>query len=263
MRLNGKSAIITGAARGIGYAIADRFVDEGIKVVIADIDHEAGNAAATRLGGEDKNVFFVKCDVADKLSVQRTVKSAMEQFDQIDILVNNAGIVYASDFLDLKEEDFDKVLSINLKGAFLMSQAVAKVMVTAVEEDRSPGTIINMTSINALVTIDNQLPYAVSKGGLNQLTRTMALALAPHGIRVNAIGPGSINTEMLASVLSQNPDAKTKMLARTPIGRPGEPSEIASVAAFLASEDASYITGEMIYVDGGRMTLNYTVPVKG
>jgi NAD(P)-dependent dehydrogenase (short-subunit alcohol dehydrogenase family) len=148
------------------------------------------------------------------------------------------------------------VLRVNLKGAFLVAQAVAKNMVA----QKKRGAIVNMASINARVAIGNQIPYSVSKGGLLQLTRAMALALAPHGIRVNAIGPGSIMTDMLRAV-GQNKEAKRKMLSRTPLGRVGEPEEVASVAAFLASDEASYITGEIIYVDGGRLVLNYTVPV--
>jgi glucose 1-dehydrogenase len=182
-------------------------------------------------------------------------------FGDIDVLVNNAGIVHASEFLDLKEEDFDRVLRINLKGSFLCGQAVARHMVDKVEKGGSPGAIINLSSINALFGLPNQVPYSISKGGVNQLTRVMAVSLATYGIRVNAIGPGSINTEMLEAV---NSDAasKQRMLSRTPLGRVGEPSEIAAIAAFLASNDASYITGQTIYADGGRLPLNYTVPVK-
>ena len=261
MAISGKTAIVTGAAQGIGYAIAERFVEEEANVLIADINVDAAEQAANRLGGLDKNVAFVKCNVADKLSVKRAVNTALSQFGAIDILVNNAGIVFGSDFLDLSEEDFDKVLSVNLKGAFLMGQAVAKKMARAIEEeDYTPGTIINMSSINAVFATGTQIPYAVSKGGLNQLTRAMAMALAPKGIRVNAIGPGSINTEMLQAV-NTDPDARNRMLARTPMGRIGDPSEIASIAVFLASDDASYITGQTLYADGGRLGLHYTVPV--
>jgi glucose 1-dehydrogenase len=175
--------------------------------------------------------------------------------------VNNAGIVHGADFLDIAEEDFDRVLNVNLKGSFLTGQAVARTMVEKVKNGGRPGTIVNMSSVNAVFAIANQVPYSVSKGGINQLTKVMALSLAPYGIRVNAIGPGSIMTEMLASV-NADPAARNRILSRTPLGRIGEPSEIAAVAAFLASDDASYITGQTIYADGGRMPLNYTVPVK-
>ena len=179
----------------------------------------------------------------------------------LDILVNNAGIIHGADFLELAEADFDRVLRVNLKGAFLVGQAAARRMVAQVAAGKPAGSIINMSSINAAVAIANQTPYCVSKGGIDQLTKVMALALAPHGIRVNAIGPGSIMTDILKAVAADR-DATHRILARTPLGRIGEPDEIASIAVFLASPDASYITGETIYADGGRLALNYTVPVK-
>ncbi len=260
MELIGKTAIVTGAAQGIGYAIAEKYVAEGAKVLIADVNTELGKAAAEKLGGLEKNVAFVKCNVADQLSVKRALNTAIDHFGDIDILVNNAAIILGADFLDITEEDFDKVLSVNLKGAFLMSQAVAKNMVKAIDSKPSTGTIINISSVNAIFAMADQIPYSVSKGGLNQLTNSMALALAPHGIRVNAIGPGNISTD-LYDIMSEDKDARQQILSRTPIGRVGEPSEIASIAVFLATQAASYITGQTIYADGGRLGLNYTVPV--
>jgi len=153
------------------------------------------------------------------------------------------------------------VLRVNLKGAFLVGQAAARRMVAQVKAGKPAGTIINMSSINAAVAIANHTPYCVSKGGIDQLTKVMALALSPYGIRVNAIGPGSIMTDILKAVATDK-DAKRRILARTPLGRIGEPDEIASIAVFLASQEASYITGETIYADGGRLALNYTVPVE-
>jgi NAD(P)-dependent dehydrogenase (short-subunit alcohol dehydrogenase family) len=205
-------------------------------------------------------VRFVGCDVGERLDVRNLITATVEAHGRIDVLINNAGIVAAADFLELKEEDFDRVLRVNLKGAFLAGQAVARQLVAQVEDGGQPGSIVNMSSINAVVGIPNQLPYSVSKGGMNQLTKVMALALAPHGIRVNAIGPGSIMTDMLAAVNSDEV-ARRRILSRTPMGRIGKPEEIASVAAFLASDDASYVTGQTVYVDGGRLGLNYTVPV--
>ncbi len=260
MSLTGKIAIVTGAAGGIGYAIAERFLREGMKVAIADIDKEKGETSEkdlSKLG----DVRFVKTDVSRRLDVHNLVAAAIDAFGDIDVLVNNAGIVHGADFLDLSEEDFDRVLGINLKGSFLTGQAVAKFMVDKVENGGPAGAIVNMSSVNAVFAIANQVPYSVSKGGVAQLTKVMALALAPHGIRVNAIGPGSIMTDMLASVNS-DPAARNRILSRTPIGRIGNPSEIASIAAFLASDDASYVTGQTIYADGGRLPLNYTVDVK-
>ncbi len=260
MALDGKTAIVTGAAGGIGYAIAERFLREGCKVVIADIDADKGAKALADLEklGEAR---FIKADVGKRLDAHNLVAAAIDAFGDIDILVNNAGIVHGADFLDITEEDFDRVLKTNLKGCFLVGQAVARYMVDKVKNDGPAGVIVNMSSVNAVFAIANQVPYSVSKGGVNQLTKVMALSLAPYGIRVNAIGPGSIMTDMLASVNS-DPAAKNRVLSRTPMGRVGEPSEIASVAAFLASDDASYVTGQTIYADGGRLPLNYTVPVK-
>lgn len=260
MRLDGKTAIVTGAAGGIGYAIAERFLREGARVVIADIDTARGTAAEGDLSvlGE---VRFVKADISKRLDVQNLLTATLDAFGDIDILVNNAGIVHGAEFLDLKEEDFDRVLGVNLKGSFLTGQAVARYMVEKIGKGGAPGAIVNMSSINAVFALPNQVPYSISKGGVSQLTKAMALSLAPHGIRVNAIGPGSIMTEMLAAV-NADPAAKNRILSRTPMGRIGDPSEIASVAVFLASDDASYVTGQTVYADGGRLPLNYTVEVK-
>src|SRR5262245_61102131 len=259
MQLQNKVAIVTGGAHGIGLAVARRYVAEGGKVVIADVDAAAGEAAASALDGS--RCSFVRTDVGDRGDVDRVVEEACRLFGDLDILVNNAGVVHGADFLDLEEADFDRVLRINLKGAFLVGQAAAKRMVAQVKAGKPPGAIINMSSINAVVAIANQVPYCVSKGGLAQLTKVMALSLAPYGIRVNAIGPGSIMTDILKSIATDM-DAKRRLLARTPLGRIGEPEEIASIAVFLASDDAAYVTGQTVYADGGRLGLNYTVAVK-
>jgi glucose 1-dehydrogenase len=258
MKLQNKVALVTGAARGIGLAIARRYVAEGAKVVVADISAAEGDAAAGSLG--KANARFIAADVGDKNSVERLVTQTCEAFGGIDILVNNAGIIHAADFLDIAEADFDRVLRVNLKGAFLVGQAVAKRMVAQVKSGKPPGVIVNMSSINATVAISNQVPYCVSKGGLNQLTKVMALSLAPYGIRVNAIGPGSIMTDILKTIATDR-EAKRRILSRTPIGRIGDVDEIAAIAVFLASADASYITGQTLYADGGRLPLNYTVAV--
>ncbi len=260
MSLGGKVTIITGGARGIGFACARRFASEGAKVVIADIDEDAGNEASKTLRDNGGEAAFVACDVGERLDIRNLITATVEAHDRIDVLINNAGVVFAADFLDIKDDEFDRVLRVNLKGAFLAGQAVARQMVEQIEAGGDAGTIINMSSVNAVFAIPNQVPYAVSKGGINQLTKVMALSLAPHGIRVNAIGPGSIMTDILSAVATDD-EAKRKLLSRTPLGRIGEPDEVAAVAAFLASSDASYITGQTIYADGGRLGLNYTVPV--
>jgi NAD(P)-dependent dehydrogenase (short-subunit alcohol dehydrogenase family) len=256
MKLESQIAIVTGGARGIGLAIARRFLAEGARVVIADIDADEGKAAAAKLGASCR---FVRADVGDARDVQAIVAETAA-FGGLDILVNNAGVAHTAEFLDLAEADFDRVLRVNLKGAFLMGQAAARAMVAGVKAGRAPGSIVNMSSINSVVAIPNQVAYCISKGGVAQLTRVMALALAPFGIRVNAIGPGSIMTRILQSIATDKA-AERRLLSRTPLGRIGEVDEIASVACFLASKDASYLTGETVFADGGRLALNYTVPV--
>jgi NAD(P)-dependent dehydrogenase (short-subunit alcohol dehydrogenase family) len=256
LRLKDRTAIVTGAARGIGLAIAERFVAEGARVTISDILDGAGEAAAKAIGAS-----YAHCDVSKAEDVAALVSGVIARHGAVDILVNNAGIAVGGDFLEVTEEDFDRVLGVNLKGSFLMLQACARHMVKQAEAGRKPGAIVNMSSVNDTLAIPGIVTYCISKGGVSQLTRSTALALAPHGIRVNAIGPGSISTDMMKGVLADKA-ALNRALSRTPLGRVGEPSEVAAIAAFLASDDASYVTGETIYVDGGRMPLNYTVPVK-
>jgi len=256
LRLKDRIAIVTGAARGIGLAIAERFAQEGAIVVISDILDDVGSEAAQAIGAT-----YIHCDVSKSAAVNALVATTVERFGAVDILVNNAGIAVGGDFLDVSEADFDRVIGINLKGSFLMLQACARHMVSQAEAGRKPGAIVNMSSVNDTLAIPAIVTYCVSKGGVSQLTRATALALAPHGIRVNAIGPGTIETDMARGVLADKA-ALNRAMSRTPLGRLGAPSEVASIAAFLASDDASYVTGETIYVDGGRMPLNYTVPVR-
>ena len=253
MKLAEKVAIVTGATQGIGLACAARLVADGARVMLVDIKPE-GRQAAQELG--DAAQFFA-ADVSQKADVDAMIAATLHAFGHIDILVNNVGVTHAADFLDLAEEDFDRVLRINLKSMFLCGQAAAREMVK-----RQSGSIINMSSVNSELAIPNQVPYVVSKGGVNQLTKVMALNLAPHGIRVNGIGPGTILTELARKAVLGSPEARHTILSRTPLGRCGKPEEVASIAAFLASDDASYMTGQTIYADGGRMALNYTVPVK-
>ncbi|MFQ5775438.1 MAG: SDR family NAD(P)-dependent oxidoreductase [Kiloniellaceae bacterium] len=257
MRLTDKVAVVTGAAAGIGLACARRFAAEGAKVMLADVNVERGEQAAEEIQASGADALFVKCDVGDKTQVDGMIEAAVAAFGRLDCAVANAGIVHACDFLELAEDDFDRVLRVNLKGVFLTGQAAARRMVA---QGRG-GTIINMSSVNAVMTIPGITSYVVAKGGVNQLTKVMALSLADKGIRVNAIGPGSIRTEVFKAVATDKA-AMTRILSRTPLGRVGEPEEVAGVAVFLACEDSSYITGQTIYPDGGRLALNYTVPVR-
>ena len=249
--LQGRICIVTGGSQGIGEACARRFAREGAVPVIADVAADRGRALADELGG-----MFVPCDVGDKVQVDTLVAATMKAHGRIDVLVNNAGIFKAADFLDVSEADFDAVLRVNLKGSFLAGQAVARVMAAA-----GRGSIVNMSSVNGVLAIPTIASYNVSKGGINQLTRVMALSLADKGVRVNAVAPGTIATELAAKAVLTSEEARQKIMMRTPMKRLGEPEEIAEVVAWLASDGASYITGEIVTVDGGRMTLNYTVPV--
>jgi NAD(P)-dependent dehydrogenase (short-subunit alcohol dehydrogenase family) len=247
--LKDKVTVITGGAQGIGEACARRFAREGALVVLADLDDARGQALAKELGA-----LYVHCDVGDSAQVNALVQRAVAQHGRIDVLVNNAGIFKAAPFLDVTEDDFDAVIRVNLKGAFLVAQAVSRVMAKA-----GSGSVINMSSVNAVMAIPSIASYNMSKGGINQLTRVMALSLADHGIRVNAVAPGTIATELAAKAVLTSDEAKARILSRTPMRRLGTPEEIADVVAYLASDAASYLTGEVITADGGRMALNYTV----
>jgi len=248
-RLAGKRCVITGAAQGIGKAIAERFAAEGAQLLLADIDNARAQGLAAQLGQQ-----AFTADVSRKAEVEAMIERTGALWGGLDVLVNNAGITHAASLDDLTEDDFDRVFATNLKSALWATQAAARLM--------GPGSaVINMSSVNAVLAIPNQIPYVVSKGAMKQLTNVTALALADKGIRVNAIGPGSIMTDMLRGIIAGDAAAGDRILSRTPLGRAGEPEEIAAVALFLASEDSSYLTGQTIYPDGGRLGLNYTVPV--
>jgi NAD(P)-dependent dehydrogenase (short-subunit alcohol dehydrogenase family) len=258
--LDGRVCIVTGGSQGIGEACVRRFAADGAQVVIADVDDQRGQALAAELRG-----LYVHCDVSEKAQVDALVAKAVQSCGRIDVLVNNAGIFKASDFLDISEADFDAVLRVNLKGSFLAGQAAARAMagnpLRPAPGGGSRGAIVNMSSVNGTLAIASIASYNVSKGGINQLTRVMALALADRGIRVNAVAPGTIATELAAKAVLTSEEAKARILSRTPMKRLGEPGEVADCVAWLASDAASYVTGEIVVVDGGRMTLNYTVPV--
>ena len=256
MRFKNKTAIITGGAKGIGKACAERFAEEGANVFIADIDHINGIETAEELIHKGYNAYYMMANVADPHDCELIITEAHKIYKRIDVLINNAAILKSNHFLDFELDDLEQTLKVNLIAPFRLTQFAARYMI----EHSIQGSIINMSSINAILAIPNISAYVMSKGGLSQLTKVAAISLAHHKIRVNAIGPGSIQTDMLKTTMS-DPIARHKILSRTPMERLGEPSEIASIAAFLASEDASYITGQTLYADGGRLGLNYTIPV--
>ena len=263
MLLQDQVAIVTGAARGIGRACAERLAREGARVVVADIEDEEGEKVCDAIRAAGGDARYVSADVSERLDVHNLVALTLEACGRIDVLVNNAGIVDDAPFLDLDEGEFDRIIRTNLKGAFLVAQAVARAMVRSrtTAPERAPGAIVNMTSVNAWFGLAEHVAYSVSKGGLMQLTKSMALSVAPYGIRVNAVGPGTVETHMIESVLKDR-ELKRMALSRTPLGRFARPEEIAAVVAWLASAEASYLTGTTIWADGGRMPLNYTVPVR-
>jgi len=255
--LAGKTVIVTGAARGIGLACASAFLGEGARVVMADYEGEAGASAAESLAGEGRQVRFVRADMREEVDIARLVAETEQSFGPIDICVNNAAVTHRADLLEMRVEDFDRVLATNLRGPFLLGQAVARRMVA---QGRA-GAITNLVSVNAVVALPDNAAYVSSKGGLLQLTKSMALALAPRGIRVNAVGPGSIDTPLQRAGMSRSPRSRRMVLSRTPLGRLGRPEEVADAVLFISSSRASYITGQCLYVDGGRLPLNLTVPV--
>ncbi len=241
--LGGQTAVITGGAQGLGLAIAERFVAEGARVLLGDVNVEAGQAAAQRLGGDDVAVA-VRCDVTRVDQVEALIHTALKRFGGLDIMVNNAGITRDATMRTMTEEQFDEVIDVHLKGTWNGTRLAAAVM-----RENKRGAIVNMSSVSGKVGMVGQTNYSAAKAGIVGMTKAAAKELAHLGVRVNAIAPGLIRSAMTEAMPQRIWEQK---LAEVPMGRAGEPSEVASVALFLASDMSSYLTGTVIDVTGGR-----------
>lgn len=249
MKLKDKVAVIAGGTRGIGLGIALEFVREGAKVVVGGTNPKNGEAAVREIKTAGGDGLFVKCDVADLADLDKFIAQAVDRFGRVDIYVANAGINDANKthFLEISPEQYDRIMAVNLRGMFFGGQKAAQQMLA----QGDGGVIINMSSVNAHLALDSQVVYTVSKGGIQQLTKVQAVALAPHNIKVNAIAPGPIETDLMRRVGSDK-ELMDTILSRTPQGRIGTPKECGRLAVFLASNDSDFIFGQSIYIDGGR-----------
>jgi glucose 1-dehydrogenase len=246
-RLEGRVALVTGSSRGIGRAIALRLAVDGADVVVHyNRTPEGAREVATAIAAAGRRTHVVRADLARVTEVRRMVTEAVEHFGRVDVLVNNAGLEINAPFAEVTEEDYDRVLDVDLKGVFFASQA----LVRHLSETRRPGKIINISSVHEDLPFPHFASYCAAKGGVRMLTRTLAVELKGMGITVNAIAPGAIETEINRELL-RDPAKLRPLEAKIPLGRIGKPADVAAVAAFLASADADYVTGATYFVDGG------------
>ena len=257
MKLENKVAIVAGGTKGIGLGIALEYVREGARVVVGGTTDRNGETAIKEIEAAGGEGFFVNCDVSSLDDLDKIVSQTVDRYGRLDIYVANAGINDAdkTHYLDISPEQYDRIMNVNLRGMFFGGQKAAQQMIA----QGNGGVIINMSSVNAYLALDSQFVYTVSKGGIQQLTKVQAVALAPHDIKVNAIAPGPIETDLMRRVGSDKQLMDT-ILSRTPIGRIGTPQECGRLAVFLASEDSNFIFGQSIFIDGGRGFQAYPTP---
>ncbi|MDJ0753581.1 MAG: SDR family oxidoreductase [Ardenticatenaceae bacterium] len=247
MRFQDKVVVVTGSTKGIGVACAHEFANEGARVMVTGRTAALGEQVAADIRQAGGDAFFVPCDVSKKAQIDNLIAATVAHYGTIDVVVNNAGVNHSADFFDISEDDWDWVMGVDLKGTFLVSQAAARIMV----DQEKPGVIVNVSSVMAQLALADQVPYCAAKGGVNQLTKAMALSLIDKGIRVNACAPGPVMTELMERVVD-NPQKHRQLMDRLPIGYIASCEEIARTILFLASDDASYFIGQTIYADGGR-----------